>query len=113
MTEETKNQLCKIVKGQLELGKSKDELINSLSGKEFQVNDIIEVYNLCIIESQNKKNKAALAFLILGVVLLVVSLTTWGISIGNSYYEERYYWWGGLLGGLFFSIVGLLKFRKK
>ncbi len=113
LTEEIKNQLCKIIRGQLELGKTRNEIIDSLSMKGFHVNDITEAYDLCNTEVQHKKNKGAVAFLVLGLVMLLVSITTWGISFGNYYYEERYYWWGGLVGGIFFSIVGLIKFNKK
>jgi hypothetical protein len=101
-------QLISIIKGQIEIGKTKEELIESLSVKGFKKNEIEHVYDYCNSNSTQKTNKTAIIYLSIGLLFVVVSIASWGRNIGDTIY----YWWGGLITGIFFSIIGIIKFKK-
>ncbi|MDA3893411.1 MAG: hypothetical protein PF517_17240 [Salinivirgaceae bacterium] len=106
--EAVNKQLITTIKGQLEIGRTKEELIKALTPKGYTVTEIETAYELCSTDSIKSINKGAKWYLAIGIAFFVVSLASWGESVNN----VMYYWYGGTITGIFFIVIGIVKFKK-
>lgn len=102
-------EVHRLIRGQLGLNKSREAIISSLQEKGYPQYLIDQEIGELRKENTGKTRKSGLIFLVIGIIMCFIGVSTWDIQDGNT----EYFAYGLLLVGVPFLIMGIYKILKK
>lgn len=110
-------KLRRIINGQIELGKQKDEIITYLNQKGYQEKDFINLLDACLAKSRLKNKKKGTILLSIGIFILLIASGALFVPLpyysGDYYFEANYYYIGGFIVGPILLFLGIQRILNK